>query len=89
MPWKIEIDAAAEKELTKLNREISARLVAFLRERLGPLEDPRDLGRALRHSDGFWRYRVGDYRIICRIVYEDRRIVVLAFRHRREVYRQR
>ena len=89
MPWTIEIDAAAARELRKLNTEISARLVAFLRERISPLEDPRELGRSLTHPDGYWRYRVGDYRIICRIVYEERRIVVLAFRHRREVYRQR
>ena len=61
--------------------------MAFLRERLSALDNPKELGRALKNSDGFWRYRVGDYRIICRIIYEEQRIVVLAFKHRREAYR--
>lgn len=68
---------------------MARRLTAFLRERVAPLENPRSLGEALTgsHLGQFWRYRVGDYRIVCDI--QDRQVVVLVLKigHRREVYR--
>ena len=90
MPWTVEFDAAAAKELRKLDPPVARRIVAFLRERLAPLDDPRSIGEAL-HGDTlgeFWKYRLGDYRVIVRIV--DRRLVVIVVRigHRRDVYRK-
>ncbi len=90
MPWTVEFDAAAAKELRKLDPAVARRIVAFLRERLSPLADPRSIGEAL-HGDElgeFWKYRLGDYRIVARIV--DRRVVVIVIRigHRRDVYRK-
>jgi mRNA interferase RelE/StbE len=64
------------------------RIVSFLRERVEGDSDPRSIGKPLRGEKGeLWRYRVGDYRIICRI--EDRYLVVLVLRvgHRKDVYR--
>jgi mRNA interferase RelE/StbE len=89
MAWRIEIDPAADKELSRLDPPVARRILRFLHDRLAPLDDPRSLGEALRGSrlGAFWKYRVGDYRIIAAI--EDDRLVVLIVRigNRRSVYR--
>lgn len=89
MAWKIELSAQADRELGKLDPQQSKRILRFLRERVARLDDPRSIGQALRGSKlgEFWKYRVGDYRLICRI--EDNRLLILLLRvgHRREVYR--
>lgn len=89
MAWQIEFDPDALKELKKLDRSVQLRLVAFLRDRLAPLDDPRSIGEALSGArlGSYWKYRVGDWRIVCDI--HDRRIVVRVLRmgNRREVYR--
>ena len=69
--------------------EPARRILKFLHQRLANLDDPRTIGQALRGSrlGEFWKYRVGDYRLICRI--EDAQLLVLVLRvgHRRELYR--
>lgn len=89
MVWQIEFDDPAKKELTKLDRAAAQRIVRFLRERLSVIDDPRSLGEALKGSrlGDFWKYRVGDYRIIARI--NDGTVTILVVRtgHRGDVYR--
>jgi mRNA interferase RelE/StbE len=89
MPWSVEFSETAARELSKLDLQHSHRILKFLNERVARLDDPRSLGKALQGSrlGEFWKYRVGDYRIICKI--EDNRLVVLVLRvgHRREIYR--
>jgi mRNA interferase RelE/StbE len=88
LAWTIEFVPAAAKELRKLGRAEAARIIRTLEERIAPLEDPRSLGTPLkREHDGFWRWRIGDYRVIARI--EEERVLILVVRvaHRREVYR--
>lgn len=89
MIWKVELDPSAVRELEKLDRQIARRILSFLRDRIAMLEDPRSIGEALRGSrlGEFWKYRVGDYRIVAAI--EDRavRILVVRIGNRREVYR--
>jgi mRNA interferase RelE/StbE len=85
--WTIEIERKAEKELGKLAKQDGKRIVTALRA-VAALDNPRDRGKALAGEwAGYWRYRVGDYRVIARI--EDGRmvIVVVAVGNRREVYR--
>jgi mRNA interferase RelE/StbE len=88
MAWTIELERAAARELDKLGREEARRIVSFLRDRVAPLDDPRSSGQALKGSElgEFWKYRVGDYRVIASI--EDRalRILIVRVGHRREVY---
>lgn len=88
--WTVEFDPAAAKELQKLDPQVARRIVAFLRERIAPLPDPRAIGEALRGDKlgDYWKYRLGDYRIVSRLV--DRRLLILVLRigHRREVYRR-
>ena len=89
MAWTVEFDAAAAKELRKLDPPVARRIVAFLRERVAPADNPRAIGEALRADalGEYWKYRLGDYRIVVRIV--DRRVVVIVVRigNRRDVYR--
>lgn len=86
--WKVEVDREAKRDLDKLDPQVTRRIERFLYERVATLDDPRSIGEALRGSKlgEFWKYRVGDWRIICEI--QDAKLVVLALRvgHRREVY---
>ncbi len=90
MAWKIEISPAADATLDKLSPTNAKRILKFLYERIANRDDPRSVGKALVGSEygGLWRYRVGDYRILCRI--EDERIcvVVVEIGNRREVYKK-
>lgn len=89
LAWRIEFDDAALKELAKLDKPIARRILAFLRERVAVLEDPRSVGEALKGSKlgEFWKYRVGDYRVIANIEDGALRVLVLKVGNRREIYR--
>lgn len=89
MAWKIELDPAAERELGKFDPQIARRILAFLHDRVAQLEDPRSIGEALKGSrlGAFWKYRVGDYRIIASIEDGALRILVLCIGNRKHVYR--
>lgn len=89
MAWKVELSTLAQKNLDQLDPQIARRILAFLNERIAPLDDPRSIGEALKGSrlGEFWKYRVGDYRVISSI--EDGALTILVVRigNRREVYR--
>jgi mRNA interferase RelE/StbE len=89
LAWQINFDKAAEKDLAKLDHSAVKRIVTFLRERLAILDDPRSIGEALKGAKlgDFWKYRVGDYRVIARI--EDGEVIIIVVRvgNRKEVYR--
>lgn len=89
MVWQIEFGEAAKKDLSKLDKQLARRITAFLRERVAVLDDPRSIGEALKGSKlgEFWKYRVGDYRIISSIEDGALRILVVKIGNRREVYR--
>ena len=89
MAWQIKFDDASMKELAKLDKQIARRITEFLRERVAVLDDPRSIGEALKGSKlgDFWKYRVGDYRIISSIEDGALRILVVKIGNRREVYR--
>ncbi len=89
MSWKIEFLPQAEKDMRAIDKPERARIFSFLRERVAGLDDPRSIGEALRGKElgKYWKYRVGNYRVICSI--RDARITILVVNvgHRREVYR--
>ncbi len=89
MAWNVELSEGADRELSKLDAQHRRRILKFLHERVARLDDPRSIGEALRGSGlgEFWKYRVGDYRLIWGI--EDDRLTVLVIRvgHRGEIYR--
>ncbi len=90
MAWKIEFEPPAEKELKKLDPQTSVRILKFLHERVAPLENPRLIGEALQGKKlgAYWKYRVGDWRIIASIEDKIVCIVIVQIGNRREVYRQ-
>jgi mRNA interferase RelE/StbE len=88
LTWRIEFTRTAEKQIVKLDRQAQASILRYLGQCVQPSEDPRQLAKAL-HGDkqGLWRYRVGNYRLICDIQDEKLTVLVLAVAHRKEVYR--
>jgi mRNA interferase RelE/StbE len=87
LAWKIEFHASAFKELRRLDKTVRRRILTFLKERVASATDPRSVGSALRGLlPRLWKYRVGDYRIICDI--QDGRVAVLVvrIRHRSQAY---
>lgn len=89
MAWKVELSAHAERLVSDLDVSIRKRILNFLFGWLVQIEDPRSIGHALQGQrfGKLWRYRVGDYRLICEI--QDDRLVVLVIKigHRRDVHR--
>jgi mRNA interferase RelE/StbE len=88
MAWKIELSPAAVRELEKLDKQHARRILKFLHERVAKLDNPRSVGQALRGSElgEFWKYRVGPFRIICKLVDERLIVVVVRIGDRNEVY---
>ena len=89
MAWRVEISPLAKRQLKKIDRQDARRLLVFLYERVEKRVDPRAIGEPLKGDElgEFWKYRVGNYRIIVGL--EDRILTVFVVRvgHRRDVYR--
>ena len=86
--WRIEVARTAEKQISKLGRPAQKAIQRFLRERLLAAENPRQWGKPLHgEKQSLWRYRVGDYRLICDIQDEKVVVLVLEVGHRKDVYR--
>ena len=86
--WTIEFDSAAQREFERLDKSVALHISKFLHQRVASLENPRLIGEGLHGTlSDYWKYRVGDYRIICSM--EDEKLVVVVVRigHRREVYK--
>ena len=87
MAWRAELSPRALKQLSKLDKLTARRIIDYLRETVSG-EDPRSRGKGLTGNlSGFWRYRVGNYRIIASI--EDDELLILAINidHRSRIYR--
>ena len=89
MAWAIELSEPAKKQLVKLDKPVSKRILSFLKERVALLDDPRSIGEAVKGSElgEFWKYRVGDYRLICEIQDGALKILIVRIGNRRELYR--
>lgn len=86
--WEIEFSETATRLIERLDKPVQRHILRFLRQRIASQDDPRRIGKSLRAKHrGLWRYRVGDYRLICRIHDPERRILVVTLGHRRDVYR--
>ena len=87
MGWKVEYDRRVLKDLTKLDKRVQRRILDYFQHRISGSDNPRRFGKSLKSSfSDLWRYRIGDYRAVCRI--EDQALVVLVIRitHRSKVY---
>lgn len=86
--YHVEFSRQAKNELKKLDKHISAMIIGWVRKNLEGCDNPRVHGKPLvANQKGKWRYRVGDYRLVCRI--EDSKIIVyvLTIGQRKEVYK--
>ena len=88
MAWTIDFDKKAKKEFASLDKSAQKQIDKFLLK-LMKSTNPRQLGEALKgNMQSFWRYRVGDYRLICSIEDKVLTVVVLRVKHRKEVYKK-
>ena len=88
MSWVYRFDQRALKELKQLGQQAQREIVAYLDERVASDADPRRFGKGLKADlAGLWRYRVGDFRILCQIVDGEMLVLVVAVGHRRDIYR--
>jgi mRNA interferase RelE/StbE len=89
MAWSVELAKSADQELRKLDAQHRLRILKFLQQRVAKLDDPRSIGQVLQGAKlgEFWKYRVGDFRLISKIEDDRRTVLVLRIGHRREVYR--
>jgi len=89
MAYQIELSTEVVRQLQSFDPQHTKRITKFLRDRVAKLDNPRSIGQALHGSrlGEFWKYRVGDYRLICKL--EDDRLLVLVLQigHRKEIYR--
>lgn len=87
MAWRIELTPEAVRDLSRLDTPEAKRIRDFLRDRLALSDDPRPLGRKLKgRLREFWRFRVGDYRILARLENDRLLILVVRIGHRSRIY---
>jgi mRNA interferase RelE/StbE len=88
LPWTVQYSKLAERQLSKLSPEVEKRIRSFMEDRVAKLEEPRILAKKLSGPyEDRMRYRVGSYRVICKIHGHLLLILVVEIGHRREVYR--
>jgi mRNA interferase RelE/StbE len=85
LAWTVQLAAAAEKTLSKLDRPVARRIVRKLEAIAAG--DPRQVGDPLQGDERAWRYRIGDWRVICDLADEYRTINVVRIGHRSTIYR--
>jgi len=89
LAWTVEIADTAERQLRKLDPPVRRRILDWLEDRIEGCKNPRHFGQPLKGGrESLWRYRVGDYRMICDIRDEHLVVLALAVGHRREIYRR-
>jgi mRNA interferase RelE/StbE len=85
--WTINFSEISLKQLKKLNISVSKKIIAYMDSKVRTNSNPRNLGKALSlNKAGLWRYRIGDYRVICKIHDEEIIILVLEIGHRKDIY---
>lgn len=87
MAWNVEFTVTAEKQLKKIDRKWQALILDYLEDEIATLKNPLNKGKALLgDKKGLWRYRIGDYRAICKIEDDLMVIVAVTVGHRKDVY---
>lgn len=88
MAWTLDYTTTAKSQLKKLDKQVARRIVDYMDERVVNAGNPRSAGKSLVGPlGGLWRYRVGDYRVICDLQDGVLCVLVLQVGNRREVYR--
>ena len=86
--YKVYFDKKVEKDFKKLDKKVLKLILDWIENNLENIEEPRSKGKALvGNLKDYWRYRIGDYRLICKIEDEKLIILALAIAHRKDVYK--
>jgi mRNA interferase RelE/StbE len=86
--WKVKFNSHAERTIKALEHQTKRRLESFFDD-LMIHDNPREIGKALSGDlKGLWRYRVGDYRVICQIKDSELVILIVELGHRKDVYKK-
>lgn len=86
--WSVEFSDVALRALKKLDKPTAALILGYIEKKLQHCDDPRVMGKPLTaNHQGKWRYRIGDYRLLCLL--EDERIIItiIEIGHRRDIYK--
>ena len=87
MKYRVELTKQVKKDLKKLDKYTASILISWMKKNLDGCIDPHRYGKSLTgNHKGKWRYRIGNYRLICNIQDDKILILVLSIGHRREVY---
>ena len=87
MTWTIEFDQSTVKDLKKISKQAQRKILKYLTHKIANLENPRSTGKPLKGSfGGLWRYRIGNYRALCKIEDEIVTVLVIAIKHRKNAY---
>jgi mRNA interferase RelE/StbE len=88
LAWTVKLSDDAKRDLQKLDKPLQKRITSFLLDRLQTTDNPRSTGKALQGKlSGLWRYRVGDFRLLCHIEDNELIILVIEIGHRKEIYK--
>lgn len=84
MIWKVEFDPRAIAELKKVDKQVQIRIVNFIKKRIEPSDDCRNIGTPLKGEfKGLWKYRVGDYRLVCHIEHKKFHVLIVSVGHKK------
>jgi mRNA interferase RelE/StbE len=89
--WILELTERSKRQLSRIDKPDRDRILSYVHDRLLKLDDPRSLGIALKGSElgSYWRFRVGDYRLICNLQNDLLVILLVEVGHRSDVYRRK
>lgn len=89
MTYRLFISNQVKKELKKMDKHVGLMLAKDMKKRLDGLSNPRQIGKALVGPyKGLWRYRVGQYRVICDIIDDQLLVLALEVGHRKDIYKK-
>ncbi|MBS5857522.1 MAG: type II toxin-antitoxin system RelE family toxin [Clostridia bacterium] len=87
MRYNVVFTDKAKKQLKKIDKHIASLIIGWLEKNIEGCENPRIHGKGLvENKSGQWRYRIGDYRVLCEINNQEIIVLVLEVGHRREIY---
>lgn len=89
MTYKLVISDDVKKQLKKMDKYVALMLAKDMKKQLDNLSNPRQIGKALTDQyKGLWRYRIGNYRVICDIIDNELVTIALEVGHRKDIYKK-
>ena len=89
MKWALRLTTRFSRQIGKLDRHQAALILGWLEKNIDGCDDPRRFGKSLTGDrKGVWRYRIGSYRILCRLEDDEAIVLALEVGHRRDIYRR-